>query len=422
MLTPEFSARSLRSMIKWSDKIKFGVLKEKHLRDHYLNSIEQKISNNTFKFDSLKILRVGSFRAYQPIRLGDTLILRRINQIVRNLYSARQSDRNSIVYQAKVLMQENCPKYIYKLDIAKFYESIDRQYLISRLREDNLLSSTSLNLISDLFGNFSKYMKFGLPRGLSFSATLSELYLQQVDKSIATMDGIYYYARYVDDMLIFSSKPKPNITKDIQALLPGTMRLNLAKCHAYYVGCQCNPTCTCGKAQCACKEKCKCVIAESIIINYLGYKLVTPKVLPDAKKRPDVIVEMADSKIQRLKTRMVKAFLDHKSANDYDLLSNRIKFLAENHRIKMPGRRGKLMSGIHFNYPLISDPKSFRKIDEFLRAQVYAEANAYGIKQSSALSAIQKDGIAKLSFFSGFKNRRSRSIKPAVLKKIRKCW
>jgi hypothetical protein len=423
MLTPEFSVRSLRSMISWSDKRKFGVLKEKHLRDHYLASIEGRIADNTFKFDSLQTLRIGSFQAYQPIRLGDTLVLRKINRIVRNLYSARQSDRNAIVHQAKILLEENCPKYVYKLDISKFYESINRRYLLSRLRDDNLLSSTSLNLVSILFENFAKYMKFGLPRGLAFSSTLSEIYLQHLDKSIAAMDGVYYYARYVDDMLIFSSEPKPNITTDIQTLLPGKMRLNLAKCYPYYIGCQCSPECTCGKPQCLCKEKCKCIVDVAININYLGYKLITAKVPPkDSKKRAKVAVEMADSKVNRLKTRMVKAFLDHRGLQDYDLLYNRIKFLAENHRIKMPGRRGKLMSGIHFNYPLVSDPQSFRKIDSFLRAQVYAANNSYGIKQALSLSAAEKSEMAKLSFFSGFKNRRSRSVKPAMLKKIRKCW
>jgi len=423
MLTPEFSVRSLRSMISWSDNRKFGVLKEKHLRDHYLSSIEAKIADNTFKFDSLKTLRIGSFQAYQPIRLGDTLVLRKINKIVRNLYSARQSDRNAIVHQAKILLEENCPKYVYKLDISKFYESIDRRFLLSRLRDDNLLSSTSLNLVSILFENFAKYMRFGLPRGLAFSSTLSEIYLQHLDKSIAAMDGIYYYARYVDDMIIFSSELKPNITTDIQKLLPGKMRLNLDKCHSYYIGCQCSPECTCGQPQCCCKEKCKCVVVTNININYLGYKLITGNVPPkDSTKRVKVAVEMADSKVKRLKTRMVKAFLDHRGLQDYELLHSRIKFLTENHRIKMPGRRGKLMSGIHFNYPLVSDPQSFRKIDDFLRAQIYATNNSYGIKQAQSLSAAEKSAMAKLSFFSGFKNKRSRSVKPAMLKKIRKCW
>jgi hypothetical protein len=421
MLTAEFSKNSLRSMIRWSDH-RYNVLKAKHLRENYLSNLEQTIADNTFKFDKLRTLRVGSFSAFQPTRLGDTLVMRRINKIVRNIYSTKQSDRNAIVHQAQILLEESCPKHIYKLDISKFYESIDRDFLLEKLRSDSLLSSTTLNLISMLFEHFSKYMRHGLPRGLSISSTLSELYLKNLDQSITAMDSVYYYGRYVDDILIFASKEKPEIFPSVQELLPGKMRLNLEKCFPYYIGCLCAPKCSCATNPCNCAVKCKCPAAPEHEINYLGYKLITSRIPKKDKHKTIVVVEMADSKIRRLKSRMVKAFLDHRKRPDFELLKSRIKFLTENHRIKTPGRRGKLMSGIHFNYPLISNPESFKSIDEFLKSQLYASNGAYGMQQTQLINLQEKSEIAKLSFVSGFAHRRSKSISAPTLKKIRRCW
>lgn len=422
MLTTEFSKRSLRSMIRRKDGNQ-GVLKEKHLREAYLAWLEEAIAANKFRFGKLKPLKVGSFLAYQPTLLGDDLVLRRINGIIRNRYSTRQADRNTIIQQATVLLEENCPKHIYKVDIAKFYESIDRNFIIKKLLDDNLISSTTHNLISILFEHFGSYTKYGLPRGLSISATLSELYLKDVDKKIAEMDGVYYYSRYVDDMIIFSSKKQPDILSKISTLLPRTMKLNFDKCLDYYVGCNCLITCECGNSPCKCSIKCTCPSIPMIEINYLGYKLSSPKIpIRDPKKRIAVDVSMAENKVKRIKARMVMAFLDHHKSSNFALLHDRIKFLTENRRIKTQGRRGKLMSGVHYNYPLVTNTSPFVAMNNFLRSQVYASNGSFGIKQSQILTNQQKNSLAKLSFLSGFKSKRSKSVSSHSLKNIRKCW
>lgn len=423
MLTTDFSRRSLRSMIRWRDG-NDGVLKERHFREKYLEWLEKTIADNKFQFAKLKPMKVGSFVAYQPTALGDTLVLRKINSIIRNRYQTRQSDRNTIVQQTRSLLEENCPKYIYKIDIAKFYESIDRNVILNKLRSDNIISSTAQNLIAILFQHFSKYVKFGLPRGLSLSATLSELYLKELDKKIAEMDGVYYYARYVDDMIIFSSKKLDSVLANISDLLPGVMKLNREKCDEFPVGCRCEPSCSCGNLPCSCSVKCVCPAKPEHELNYLGYKILTSKVhwKKDLKKGMPIIIGMAERKINRIKNRVTKAFIDNHKSNDFDLLFQRIKFLTENHRIKTPGRRGRLMSGIHYNYPLINDIDAILKLNKFLQSQVYSNKGAFGIRQHATINAAQKQKIVSLSFVSGFVNKRSSSVSSHNLKKIRKCW
>lgn len=45
----------------------------------------------------------------------------------------------------------------------------------------------------------------GLPRGLGISAVLSELRMKYFDLSLRRVEGVYYYARFVDDIIVFCS-------------------------------------------------------------------------------------------------------------------------------------------------------------------------------------------------------------------------
>lgn len=48
----------------------------------------------------------------------------------------------------------------------------------------------------------------GLPRGLSISSVMSELYMKYFDLRIRRLEGVYYYARFVDDIVVFCSNEK----------------------------------------------------------------------------------------------------------------------------------------------------------------------------------------------------------------------
>lgn len=48
----------------------------------------------------------------------------------------------------------------------------------------------------------------GLPRGLSFSSHLAELFMRPIDERIKQTEGVFYYKRYVDDILIVADPAK----------------------------------------------------------------------------------------------------------------------------------------------------------------------------------------------------------------------
>ena len=50
--------------------------------------------------------------------------------------------------------------------------------------------------------------ELGIPRGLAFSSYLAELYMMPIDTAIRKLDGVYYYKRYVDDIILIADPSK----------------------------------------------------------------------------------------------------------------------------------------------------------------------------------------------------------------------
>lgn len=137
--------------------------------------------------------------------LCQNLVLRKLHKNIRRIYAVQQADRNSIVKQMKLLLSENVEMRIVRLDVRHFYESIDRQRIIEKLIDDARLSYHSLMLLQSLFNDPAIVAGTGLPRGLGISAALSELYMKYFDLEFKKIEGVYYYARFVDDIIVFCS-------------------------------------------------------------------------------------------------------------------------------------------------------------------------------------------------------------------------
>ncbi|HBV4973744.1 TPA: hypothetical protein MDZ92_005595 [Klebsiella pneumoniae] len=69
----------------------------------------------------------------------------------------------------------------------------------------------------------------GLPRGISLSATLAELCLQEIDSFFLKEKDVFYYSRFVDDILIIhhgGEITKQFITDYFSSHLPGNLTLH----------------------------------------------------------------------------------------------------------------------------------------------------------------------------------------------------
>ena len=185
---------------------------KKQLLNEQLESISLKIKSKRFSF-GIKEVDVGMpEKAFVPERNGATFFaLKQVQYNINRLYKVRQSNRYHIICQIRELLGDKFPKYILRTDISSFYESIPRNHLLKKLRNEPLLTPLSKRIIRKIlfeYGNITG-SDVGLPRGIGISAYLAELYMRDIDRIIRDYPSVIYYARYVDDIFIIYCPP-PN--------------------------------------------------------------------------------------------------------------------------------------------------------------------------------------------------------------------
>jgi len=89
--------------------------------------------------------------------------------------------------------------YIVKIDIQKFFYSIDRGILINILRK-KIRCEKTLSLLIKIID--SSPGELGLPLGNLTSQLLANIYLDQLDQFVKRRLGVKYYVRYADDVIM----------------------------------------------------------------------------------------------------------------------------------------------------------------------------------------------------------------------------
>jgi hypothetical protein len=398
-MNQSFDARELKKFCKREEYIEFKLsVSELEMQ---LNSIYQNILDESFDFE---IKQVGSY--FLSESLVNKLILRKLNDNIKRIYKDEQANRNTIISQIKVLLEGDSPSWIVKTDIKKFYESIDRNTLVDKFRNDSILSYHSIFLLDKLFSNKIISNSSGIPRGMNISATLSEIYMRKFDKWIKNCEGIFYYARFVDDIIIFS-----NSLQNAQDL----MRYLDEKLGKLATGLVINKMKTQLLDGLTLKQLCICngVNSKDNHLEYLGYKFI--------KTKKDIRISIADKKLKKIKTRITLSFIDYSNNKNFELLNNRIKFLTGNYGIKKSSEGSILKAGIYFNYSQLIDITQLEELTGYYRKILYCKKGKLGIALNF-LSAIQRNKLKKYCFKAGFENKICNTFSNSQMVKIVKCW
>ncbi|MDP2910203.1 MAG: reverse transcriptase/maturase family protein, partial [bacterium] len=132
------------------------------------------IFDNSFIFDSYSCrMNKGTHRA-----------INRLN------YFARKANKNN----AKTI-------YILKLDIKKFFDSIDHNILLFLIKK-KIKDKNVIWLIETIINSFSTEPSKGIPLGNITSQLFANIYLNELDYYIKHNLRIKYYIRYCDDFVI----------------------------------------------------------------------------------------------------------------------------------------------------------------------------------------------------------------------------
>ncbi|HML66220.1 MAG TPA: RNA-directed DNA polymerase [Dysgonomonas sp.] len=390
-MNQNFSSQQLMRLCKQDEWEDYDLTKDGLLK--LIDENFEKIISGTFEF---QINKVGDY--YLTEDLPQKLILRKLNDNLKRLYKDEQANRRIIIRQVKTLLEENGPMWILKTDIEKFYESIDKEKIISKLKNDSMLSFHSLYLIDKLFSNDKIEGITGIPRGLNISATLSEIYMRKFDRWVQRIIGVYYYARFVDDIVIFSNDK--SVIEDINKNINFNLEKGLKK-----------------------KEKKTAIyngsdIKTSYPLEYLGYRFTTTT----NGRNKSLSLSIAEKKVKKIKSRIIYSFLDYLKNADFDLLEKRIKFLTGNFSVKKSNDGNELKAGLYYNYSHITDLRVFDELNIFYRKLLYSRNGSLGIKLNANLSSHQRDILSKYSFKHGFLKKVYISFTFEEMSNIKKCW
>jgi len=319
-----------------------------------LNNISNTINKKSFDLKLTSFIPQPSGKAIYTTN-KDAVSFFAMKQLQYNIFrtfKVKQSNRYQIVKQVKTLLQDNFPKFIVRTDIRQFYESVPQHDLLKLIENNSLLSPKSKSLIKNLLYNYNKLTgqlnlneksRKGIPRGIGISASLAELYMRKIDNEIKSISDVFFYARYVDDIIIFfapNSKYTNNlylnqikkiVTDNGLELKDGTIPLEISKTNEIDL-----------------------LIAGAAInkdMNFLGYKF-------EIRNSKLLNIKLSDNKKDKYNDRIEKSinnYLTNKLNNELEarkLLIHRFNYLTKNTKLHQP-KKGLI--GIYYSNSLIEN-------------------------------------------------------------------
>lgn len=390
MLKQVFNRKELSKILTASDIQKWNLLSLHGNLENIITNTVKYWDNHNLQLSPLYTGLVKRKTIFKPSRAEDDFAIRLVDRFIRRVYKVRQSDRGRIIRQLVSLLKDSGDYQIIRLDIKNCYESIKLKSLIEKIEDDLILAPKCIKLLKNINNNLiTNYNTDGLPRGLSISPTLAELYLEELDKKIAAHPNVIYSARYIDDIVIFTPKDKKDSTKNNILSFINELSLQInTNSNKYYDS-----------------------NTQDAEFTYLGYFI---KVSPQDGKPNKVEVTISPQKINKIKSRITKSLIDHKIQSDIQLLKQRLEYISMLKVVKK-GENGDLLAGIAHNYQLVTDNFcSLRKIDGFISHQLTASR--------FNLTTQEKAKLKKISIYSNVKNKKIGNFSKSKTLKIMRVW
>ncbi|MBN2960034.1 MAG: RNA-directed DNA polymerase [Streptococcus gordonii] len=288
--------------------------------------------------------------------------LQRINKEVINKYGLKIPNRNAII---KTIIQFLSQGEIYsnrrelpltplqfkviKMDIKNFFPSINKHILYSKIVRSSILNDSSIETIkSFIFSN--AYM--GIPLGLAFSNSLSELYLEEFDSAIQLNWKPLLYVRYVDDILLIVNEriDENDVVKFVKKELKNYhLEVNDAKTDFQ-------------------------VSSNQFSFTYLGYKFSKFQKKTKRKSKPEnyLFINISEKKFnEKILNKLVRYFKrfkrNYQQSESFWILYYRLKNLI--HGVSSKGENNQVVKfGLSYSYGFINSEDELIK---FLRMYHY---------------------------------------------------
>lgn len=414
---------------------KLNEEKQEALRK-YLEDISDQCNRNSFQFRLSEISRYD--KAVYTIKKDapSFFAMKQLQYNIARTFKVKQSNRYDIVKQLRIILEDGFPKYVVRVDLKSFYESISQELLLKKVDENQLLNFYSKRLIKSLLFTYeqckrntcenaknaflftpknknehiaqilellnrgimiseynSKIKDRGVPRGVGVSAYLSELYMRDIDKEIQSLDDLVYYSRYVDDMVLVFIPPSKDKLQDYLSHVKGILiKFDLVLKDGSDGGIN--------------KTVILNLFEDNITINFdfLGYKFI----IENSRLKE---LKLSDNKLMKYEERLKLTVEDYNRKSKFSekaarkILISRIKFLTGNFRLV--NNRKRIKSGIYYSNIQLKDNAGGNT--ELLHLNNLLKKHLAKLKPYSGLKVdvakLKKRIIKRYCFNAGFKNR-----------------
>ncbi|MCH5509127.1 antiviral reverse transcriptase Drt3a [Pseudomonas fragariae (ex Marin et al. 2024)] len=362
------------------------------LIDSELEKVSKNISGKGFRINVALLPATVSGKKVYGVgnSLDQILAVRFVQRALKVLYELRMPSRDILVSQIKSLALDGVPKYIIRSDVESFYESVRHKELLEGIHKSPELSVLIKRILTRLLKDYVAVSggPNGLPRGIGVSAYLSEIYLSSIDAEIKRQDDLFYYARYVDDMVLMYAPQRKEL---VASYLPNLRKMLGDKGLAF-------------------NDKTKTIDLlgeQKGKFDYLGYTFDVSSSSPG--------VRLSQRKFDKYKSRIDKAFSDYslkcgfipkRAANELLL---RCLFLTGNMRLF--NRKSNAFIGVYFSNKYITETGQLSGLDHFYRNKITGVA-----------SPSLKRRLSKLSFEKGFKEKLFRNFDSNQLSELSRGW
>lgn len=349
---------------------------------------------------------IAGRKIYTLTHFPTELVLRKATENLSRISRAKQANRISIIQRLALFCREGIPYCVAKFDIKQFYQSIDHNKLKTILHRRLATAPSTRFVLDDFIDRCSNLGIEGLPAGLSISAILAEMYMQDFDKLMKSDADTHFYARYVDDIIIIrpSTENQDMFKHRVIEKLPYGLHLNTTKTKFYVFP----------------DDQQKNPITEHKF-NYLGFSFDVWKRSKGPNSQRNVLIDIAQSKVDKLKTRIIKSLLQFKIDNNYDDLRDRLRLICGNYKFYDYRKSRIRFAGTSHTYSLIQQPSnSLKDLDDFKHKVLLAKSGR--ICRHLSFTNKQRKELLNLSFSKCYSNQTHFHFSAGRLKKLMECW
>jgi len=232
--------------------------------------------------------------------------------------------------------------------------------------------------------------------------------MQDFDRRMRHLLRAHYFARYVDDIVIVLPElddPK-NIRKQIEDSLPPGLKLNSSKSRFYsFSG---------TKTKIPAIEHC---------FEYLGFKFNVSQLNNDRPFSRNVSIDIAESKIKKNKTRIVRSFLQYLSDGNFHDLEDRVRILTCGYQFFDEKQQKMRNAGLQHTYSLIDiNAPALFELDRFFAGIVLSRSGPIGGRLALTLTNRARKELLRYSFVTGVTNGAHFRFSADRLASLMGCW